>query len=292
MAAVNRKTIIKKYGGTDTARQRPQKHEADLQMRSPIRSLKRLRVLATGLFVTALFSLSGQVLSGQLNDTGITTCSDSSTNGLPCPQAGYPGQDAEHGRDAAAQAGTLTKTGGGRAGFDFTKLDASGNDLAASATSWSCVRDNVTGLIWEVKTDDGGLQDKGNSYSWYNPDPNTNGGNSGTQGGGSCSGGIGCDTDAYAQAVNSQGLCGYSDWRLPWLEELLSLVDYSIPDPGPTIDTAYFPNFPDRVSRGFWAASTTPHAASNAWFVWFHSGDVNTFGKYYGFHVRLVRGGQ
>ena len=46
----------------------------------------------------------------------------------------------------------------------YTKLDASGNDLADSVTSWAMVRDNVTGLIWEVKTDDGTIHDKDNTY--------------------------------------------------------------------------------------------------------------------------------
>jgi len=29
------------------------------------------------------------------------------------------------------------------------------------------VRDNVTGLIWENKTDDGTIHDKNNQYTWY-----------------------------------------------------------------------------------------------------------------------------
>lgn len=35
--------------------------------------------------------------------------------------------------------------------MSYTKLDGSGNALPVSATSWVMVRDNVTGLIWEVK---------------------------------------------------------------------------------------------------------------------------------------------
>ena len=37
----------------------------------------------------------------------------------------------------------------------FTKLDRQGNPLPDAATASAMVRDNVTGLIWEVKTDDG-----------------------------------------------------------------------------------------------------------------------------------------
>ena len=49
----------------------------------------------------------------------------------------------------------------------YTKLDASGSALPDSATEWVMVRDNVTGLIWEVKTDDNSIHDKDNLYTWY-----------------------------------------------------------------------------------------------------------------------------
>ncbi|MBF0201707.1 MAG: hypothetical protein HQK66_10430 [Desulfamplus sp.] len=44
----------------------------------------------------------------------------------------------------------------------YTKLDDQGNDLPITATSWTMVRDNVTGLIWEVKTRDGSIHDRDN----------------------------------------------------------------------------------------------------------------------------------
>jgi len=86
------------------------------------------------------------VATGKLNDTGITQCADVSTNGLSCPVTNYPNQDAQHGRDV-----TANDDSDGHAGFSFTKLDTNGNELLANATDWSCVKDNVTGLIWEVK---------------------------------------------------------------------------------------------------------------------------------------------
>lgn len=82
---------------------------------------------------------------GTLNDTGIDWCADADTNRLDCPLAGYPGQDGDNGRDV-----TDIDANDGRAGFSFTKLDAAGNDLPADATDWTCVRDNVTGALWEV----------------------------------------------------------------------------------------------------------------------------------------------
>jgi len=109
----------------------------------------------------------------KLNDTGIDRCADGLADiNRVCPVAGYPGQDGDFGRDAAARAGTLLKAGGGAAGFDFTKIANNGSVLPASAVrgsepnDWACTRDNVTGLIWEVKNL-GGLRDSRNIYAWY-----------------------------------------------------------------------------------------------------------------------------
>ena len=70
----------------------------------------------------------------------------------------------------------------------YTKLDAQGNDLPDSAASWVMVRDNVTGLIWEVKQNKDDMpdysnpHDADNKYTWYDSDPKTNGGHAGTPG--------------------------------------------------------------------------------------------------------------
>ena len=216
-----------------------------------------------------------------LNDTGIGWCAGRAQNFRACPGDGYHWQDAQDGRDAHQN-----EDSDGHAGFSFTKLDGNGNPLAASATSWSCVRDNVTGLTWEVKTDDGGLRDKGWSYTWYNPDATANGGFAGYQNGGSCSGSA-CDTHAFAQAVNSQGLCGARDWRLPSDQELLSIV--SNDRTYPAIDTAWFPNA--QVSW-FWSSSPGAYYSYSAWLVDFGYGYVFGGGKGGARYVRLVRGGQ
>lgn len=196
----------------------------------------------------------------KLNDTGIITCSNSNANGLKCPVTGFPGQDAQYGRDAEAKAGTLQKIGGGEAGFDFTKLDSNGNPLAASANRWSCVRDNVTGLTWEVKTTNG-LHGRGNTYSWYELDNTKNGGIAGFKNRGNCVGSS-CDTYSYKAAVNAQRFCGATDWRLPSRAELLSIVNNAKnPRIEPIIDTKYFPNlfysYGEYQTYGkYWTSST------------------------------------
>lgn len=172
------------------------------------------------------------------------------------------------------------------------KIAGDGSELPASATSWSCVRDNVTGVYWEVKTDDGGLRDKDWTYTWYEPDYSRNGGIAGTQNGGSCVGSR-CDTDGYVAAVNVVGLCGYRDWRLPTKQELQGLVDYGIPHLGPTIDTAYFPN--TMTDTWYWSSSVSAYRADFAWYIFFSYGfygNVNASYKTHSPHVRLARGGQ
>ncbi|MEJ2166241.1 MAG: hypothetical protein P8X90_11970, partial [Desulfobacterales bacterium] len=48
----------------------------------------------------------------------------------------------------------------------YTKLDASGSALDVGAADWTTVRDDVTGLIWEVKTrNDQGIHDRNNHYT-------------------------------------------------------------------------------------------------------------------------------
>ncbi|MBB1073112.1 DUF1566 domain-containing protein [Rhodoferax sp. 4810] len=210
------------------------------------------------LFIVALLisviTLPTSAVAFGLNDTGITTCSDEDSNGLPCPVDGFPGQDAEYGRDAAAAAGTLVKIGGGDAGFDFTKLDANGNELPASATDHTCVRDNVTGLMWQA----------GQSDWTYTFDQTAN----------------------YVSTVNNTGLCGFNDWRMPSVKELVSIVNYNSYDPA--IDANYFPD----SSSWFWSGS--PYAGSSyyAWYVHFSDGGANYNDRDVGYHVRLVRAGQ
>lgn len=216
--------------------------------------------------------------TSKLNDTGITTCSDNSTNGLACPINDFPNQDAQVGRDA-----TKNDDSDGHADFSFTKISDSGATLAASATSWNCVKDNVTGLTWEIKTTDGGLHDQNNRYTWYEPDNSKNGGNAGTQNGGQCKGSD-CDTNAYVKAVNAVGYCGYKDWRMPTRQELVSIVDFSRVNPA--IDTTYFPN---TQSNWFWSSSPNAGGSSGAWVVYLNVGYSDYYGKDYDFSVRLVR---
>jgi len=77
--------------------------------------------LGAGAVRTDPESLSGWLSTGilppgeALNDTGIDWCANETQNFLACPVAGYPGQDAQDGRDK-----THDDNSDGHAGFSFT----------------------------------------------------------------------------------------------------------------------------------------------------------------------------
>jgi len=232
--------------------------------------------------------------TAKLNDTGITLCGDyafdggsgSHDNKIACFSAdeqGDPipaGQDAVYGLDSTAY-----NDADGHAGFSFTKFSASGSPQPADADDWSCVQDNNTGLMWEVKTTDGGLRDSDNTYSWASSSGN-DGGDDGFHSSLGCPDGN-CSTEKLADAVNAIGLCGANDWRLPTVNELTSIVNYGRVTP--TIDRDYFPN---TKSTRYWSTDTDVGDVASAWQVFFSFGYSRTDKKINRSRVRLVRGGK
>lgn len=80
---------------------------------------------------------------------------------------------------------------------------------------------------------------------------------------------------------------GHSDWRLPSIRELQTLVELGREKPA--IDTAIFPATP---SSDFWSGSPNASKSSYAWGVYFSDGYASNGDRSYDSHVRLVRGGQ
>jgi hypothetical protein len=226
-----------------------------------------------------------------LDDTGVTTCATAIAGGLACNSGSagtdlFPEQDAENGRDATANDDT-----DGHAGFSFVKVGANGVPLADqssayAATPWDCVEDLVTGLVWEVHPDDGGLRDRDWRYSWYDSTGVNGGHGYGRPNAGTCADSTSCDTEKYAAAVNAAGLCGYADWRLPTRGELFSLVDYGAPA-APLVDAAFLP---DGVTDAYWTSSRD--AIRGPWSVDFSDGGSRVQGRFNARSVRLVRGGR
>jgi hypothetical protein len=118
------------------------------------------------------------------------------------------------------------------------------------------VTDNITGLMWQQ-------QDDATTRIWD-------------------------DAGTYC---NNLTIAGYSDWRLPSYNELISIADYGTSNPA--INTTYFTN---ANSLGYWSSSYYAlHSTSPPLYSWYVNfmdglakGDVRSV-KYY---VRCVRGEQ
>jgi hypothetical protein len=208
----------------------------------------------------------------KFNDTGINAdqCYQVLSDGLvPCSSAGAttlnPAQDGMLGRDANLATNENTD---GKLGFNFTSV------------AGGCVQDNVTGLIWEVKTADflPGLRDWTNTYTNYSVAYNPSG-----------LYGTATDASGFVTAVNATNLCGFSDWRLPSADELHSIVDYGLASGLPTVDATWFPN---TQGNTFWSASPYVGTSTDAWYVAFNGGYDNISGRTLPYFVRLVRAGQ
>ncbi|MDI7270079.1 MAG: DUF1566 domain-containing protein [Myxococcota bacterium] len=79
---------------------------------------------------------------------------------------------------------------------------------------------------------------------------------------------------------------GRTDWYLPNVTELTSIVDDS--RISPSIDTTAFPATPSSYS---WSSSSYSGSSSYAWHVNFSSGNVSNLDKTNSYYVRCIRRG-
>jgi hypothetical protein len=229
-----------------------------------------MKATKTWVLIVLLLIPAINVHAWPIPDTGQTKCYNNAIE-IPCPAPGQPfyGQDGNY---------TINPP-------SYTKLDATGAALPDNAATWAMVKDNVTGLIWENKTDDGGIHDKDNTYTWCDYNSETNGGNPGTCG--PLVENVVTDTRAFIRTLNRDYFGGFSDWRMPTVKELQSIVDYGRWNPA--INTTFFPG---TVGSYNWSSTTYTGFTSNAWRVSFYYGDISNASKSYSHHVRAVRGGQ
>ncbi|MBV7413376.1 Protein of uncharacterised function (DUF1566) [Aeromonas encheleia] len=179
--------------------------------------------------------------------SGVTTYSDGVDYLLTSEPADHPGQDA-----------SLKQ-----APLRYRKLDNKGQPLPDSAAQWDCVEDLNSGLVWEKKLDDpDSPRDLHRVFAWefgnYHPTqkeldyacPN---------------GEAICSTEQYRQWLNSQQLCGIQNWRLPHIQELMSLQHFGSLSQQDgqvvSIDVRYFPDV--GPSNGdyhgiYWSQTLTP----------------------------------
>ena len=122
------------------------------------------------------------------------------------------------------------------------------------------VSDSVTGLMWQKcsagQNNDSTCSGTSQTYQWQG---------------------------AFA-FCNGLSLAGHSDWRLPNVKELHSIVDDTVSKPA--INTTPFPN---TESSSYWSSTTYASNPSSAWLVGFDAGGVGYYGKTDVGYVRCVR---
>jgi hypothetical protein len=137
------------------------------------------------------------------------------------------------------------------------------------------ITDTRTGLTWEKLSDDGTIHDWDNTYSWATA------------------------FSGKVATLNSTGFAGHTDWRLPNVNELQSLIDYGTTNPavssafnsgcvpGCTVATCSCTR-----SASYWPSTSSQSSPTLAWTVFFGSGLVGNSTKSTStFFARAVRGG-
>jgi hypothetical protein len=216
--------------------------------------------------------------SGRLRSLSMIVCATlalgwaSAAGALDLPVTGQTLAYAADKKDGITGAVAVPDDGTIQAGAPFSYTD----------NGDGTVTDNNTGLMWEKKSDDGGLHDKDRGYPW-----------SGT--------GTNDTVWDWLDDVNVEGgtgFAGYNDWRLPNAKELQSLINF---EKAPlTVERVFNNNCVAGVTvltgsctapTAYWSSTTWARSTGMAWYVGFLNGTLSPSDKASGNRVRAVRDG-
>jgi hypothetical protein len=194
--------------------------------------------------------------------TPVTALSLLTDTGITVNQCYGAGSDALISCTSAA-AIALNAQQDGMVGRDVVNADSTDGLLGSSYSflGTDCVKDNVTGLIWQ----------RASTTLTSLPGDNQN-----------------QEANGDRNAANAASLCGFTDWRLPTPFELQSLLNYGSSNPLFAIDLNWFVS-----TRSNWYITGTQYrsgSSANVWVVDFVSGRVSGIGASGGqLELRLVR---
>jgi hypothetical protein len=124
--------------------------------------------------------------------------------------------------------------------MSYTKISNAGQPLpdtalpGANPTDWNCTQDNLSELMWEIKT-------PGNNSILYSL----------------------AEAQSYVSSLNAARYCGFTDWRLPSITELFGVMNFGFGLP--TVDPSWFPNI---KPLNFWSnTARLPLTLMNNFFV-------------------------
>jgi hypothetical protein len=137
------------------------------------------------------------------------------------------------------------------------------------------VTDANTGLMWEKQSNgDGSVHDFNNLYTWDQA------------------------FSVHVATLNSTSFAGHTNWRVPNLKELESIVD--LENFTPAVSPAFNSNCTSpctvltcscTAAEEYWSSSSDAQYPGNAWGVEFFDGNVAASTKAASVYVRAVRGG-
>lgn len=103
---------------------------------------------------------------------------------------------------------------------------------------------------------------------------------------------IGCNNGQLISWNNAIDYClitdfaGFTDWRLPNIKELMSIINYGLKTPA-----VKQPPFANTKYDKYWSSTTYRPVTTNAWHIDFNSGIVYQAAKTTSYYLRCVRGG-